>query len=93
MIALIGGVVAVIQYVYMTIDPEYLVWQKEIQENSGFGPPRDQSQEIPEGMQNFMDFAGTAEFSAIVSVLMTIFAGLLFGAVVSAILKNEADEY
>jgi len=94
MIALLGGVVrAVIQYVYMIIDPEFLVWQREIQENSGFGPPRDQSQEMPEGMQNFMDFAGSAEFSAIISVLMAIFAGLIFGAVISAVLKNEADEY
>lgn len=94
MIALIGGVVrAIIQYVYMIIDPEFLVWQREIQENSGFGPPADQSQEVPEGMQSFIDFAGTAEFSAIISVLMAIFAGLIFGAVVSAILKNEEEDY
>ena len=92
MIALIGGVVrAVIQYVYMIIDPEFLVWQREIQENSGFGPPADQAQEVPEGMQSFIDFASTAEFSAIVSVLMAIFAGLIFGSIVSAILKNEED--
>lgn len=94
MIAIIGGVVrGVLQYVYVLIDPEFLIWQREVQENSGFGPPRDQSQGIPQSMQSFIDFTQSAEFIPIASIIGAIFAGLIFGAIVAAIVKNEADEF
>jgi len=96
MIALIGGVVrAVIQYVYLMIDTEFMVWQKQIQEEAAasFGAPTDQSQQVPSSMQSFMDFTQTPEFIALVSVVLAIFAGLIFGAIVSAVMKNEADEF
>lgn len=96
-IAVIGGLVrAVIQYVYLMIDTEFFAWQKEVQEESAArfgGPQGDQAQQMPEGMQSFMEFTQTGEFMAIVSILMAILGGLIFGAVVSAILKNEAEEF
>ncbi len=96
MVALIGGVVrAVIQYVYLMIDTEFMTWQKQIQEETAasFGAPSDQAQQVPSSMQSFMDFTQTPEFISIASVIAAIFAGLIFGAIVSAVLKNEAEEF
>ena len=96
MVALIGGVIrSVVQYVYLMIDTEFMAWQKQIQEETAaaFGAPSDQAQQVPGSMQSFMDFSQTPEFIAIVSVIMAIFGGLIFGAIVSAIMKNEAEEY
>ena len=90
MIALIGGLVrSVIQYAYLMIDTEFLAWQQEVQaQQSPFGAP-------PEGqeMPSWLEFFQTAEFVAIASVIGAIFAGLIFGAIVSAIMKNEEEEY
>jgi hypothetical protein len=89
-IAIIGGIVrAAIQYVYLMIDTEFFAWQQEIQEaRSPFGPP-------PEGteMPSWVGFFQTAEFNALASIIGAIFAGLIFGAIVSAVMKNEAEEF
>ena len=90
MIALIGGVVrGIVSYVYLLVDTEYLPWIQEQQAASNpFGTP-------PEGqeMPPWMDFFQTPEFIIIVGFLGAIFAGLIFGGIVSAILKNEAEEF
>lgn len=92
--ATLGGVIrGILQYTYVMIDPEFLTFQKELMENSSFGPPRDEMQEVPSGFQGVLDFVQSAEFLPIASLLAAIFAGLIFGAVVAAILKNEADEF
>lgn len=89
-VVLIGGLVrSVITYVYIIVDPEYLDFAREIRENTSFGPPRDQAQQAPE----WMEFFNTGEFAAIASFIAAIFAGLIFGAIVSAIMKNEAEEF
>lgn len=90
-VALIGGIVrSVIQYVYTIVDPEYLDYAKELRENSPFGgPPQDSNAEIPD----WVEFFNTGEFIAIASFISAIFAGLIFGAIVSAIMKNEAEDF
>lgn len=89
-VALIGGLVrAVIQYVYIIVDSEYLDFAREVSESMSFGPPRDQAQELPQWVEMF----NSGEFIAIASFMMAIFAGLIFGAIVSAIMKNEAEEF
>ncbi len=90
LVALIGGIVrSVISYVYIMVDPEYLDFAKEARENMSFGPPQDETQEVPQ----WVEFFSTGEFAAIASFIGAIFAGLIFGAIVSAIMKNEAEEF
>ena len=89
-VVLIGGLVrSVITYVYLIVDPEYLDFAKGLRANSSFGPPQDQTQELPE----WMELLNTGEFAAIASFIAAIFAGLIFGAIVSAVMKNEAEEF
>jgi hypothetical protein len=89
--AAIGGLIrAVGSYVYYTIDPTYLDFVKEQQQNSPFGPP---PQDAPQNMTGMMEFFTSPEFLTIMTFLAAIFAGLIFGAIVSAIMKNGEDEY
>lgn len=90
MIALIGGIVrSVVQYVYLMIDTEFLAWQQEMQAQSNpFGTPPE-GQDVPE----WVGFFQSPEFIAIGSIIAAIFAGLIFGAIVSAVMKNEAEEF
>lgn len=89
-VALIGGLVrSVISYVYLIVDPEYLDFAREVRTNSSFGPPQDQTQGVPE----WMELLNSGEFIAIASFVAAIFAGLIFGAIVSAIMKNETEEF
>ncbi|WP_339607908.1 DUF4199 domain-containing protein [uncultured Roseivirga sp.] len=90
--SLIGGLIrSVASYVYFIVDPAYLDFMKEAQQSSPFGPPPDQGNAA--GMEGVMSFVTSPEFLAIMSFVMAIFAGLIFGLIVSAIMKNEEDEF
>ncbi|KYG76655.1 DUF4199 domain-containing protein [Roseivirga echinicomitans] len=90
--SLIGGLIrSVASYVYFIVDPAYLDFMKEAQQNSPFGPPPDQGNAA--NVEGMMAFFTSPEFIAIMSFLMAIFAGLIFGLIVSAIMKNEEDEF
>lgn len=92
MVSLIGGLIrSVASYVYFIVDPAYLDFIKDAQQNSPFGPPPDQGNAAD--VEGMMAFFTSPEFMAIVSFIMAIFAGLIFGLIVSAIMKNEEDEF
>jgi len=89
--SLIGGLIrSVSTYVYFMVDPAYLDFNKDAQQSSPFGPPPDQSNA---GMEGMMSFVSSPEFMTIMSFVGAIFAGLIFGLIVSAIMKNEEDEF
>ena len=91
-IASVGGVIrAIVFYVYMTVDPEYLKFVQEVAQNNSFGPPPDPSAQ--EQMEGIMNFVMSAEFFSAVGFIMAILAGLILGAIVSAILKTEEEEF
>ncbi|MGW8122349.1 DUF4199 domain-containing protein [Roseivirga echinicomitans] len=91
-VAFIGGLIrGVASYVYYMVDPAYLDFMKEAQQNSPFGPAPDQPG--VEGMEAIMAFASSPEFLAVMSLIAAIFAGLIFGLIISAIMKNEEDEF
>lgn len=92
MTSLIGGLIrSVSTYVYYIVDPAYLDFMKEAQKNSPFGPQPDQANAAD--MEGIMAFFTSPEFIAIMSFIMAIFAGLIFGLIVSAVMKNEEDEF
>lgn len=89
-IALVGGLLrAAMRFVYLTVDSEYFEFIKEAQQESPFGPPPEQTEQT----QAFMDFFLSPAALSAFSLLGAIFAGLIFGAIVSAIVKNEEDEF
>lgn len=90
-VATIGGLIrSVATYVYFMVDPEYLNFMKEAQQNSPFGaPPQQQGQDV----EQMMSFLTSPEFIVIMSFVGAIFGGLIFGLIVSAITKNQEEEY
>ncbi|GHE64695.1 MULTISPECIES: DUF4199 domain-containing protein [Roseivirga] len=89
-VTFIGGIVrSVLQYVYVMIDPDYMDFLKEQRANQSFGPAPDPNQPVPD----WVEFFNTAEFLVIASIISAIFAGLIFGAIVAAVTKNEAEEF
>lgn len=90
LVSLIGGLIrSVIYYVYLTMDADYIEYIKEQQQNSPFGPPRDQAQDV----SGLMEFFTSPEFMSGITFLMAIFGGLILGAIVAAIMKNEEEEF
>ncbi|MFY0594687.1 DUF4199 domain-containing protein [Roseivirga sp.] len=86
---LIGGAVrAVLRYAYLVFDGGYFEFALEAQQNSPFAQP-----ESTEEAAGFMEAIFTPGGFAIMSFIGAIFAGLIFGAIVSAVMKNEAEEF
>lgn len=89
-ITLIGGLIrAIMHYVHIMVDPDFMDFMKEAQENSPFGPPSDSGQD----MSAFIDFFADPIVISGMSFLGAILAGLIFGSIVAAIVKNDEDEF
>ena len=87
-VGLIGGLIrGAMLYVYTIVDPEYLTYTKEIREATSFGPPRDNTQPMPE----FMEFFNTGEFLGLSSLIGALFGALILGAITAAIMKKEDE--
>ena len=93
-IAALGGLIrSVVYYIYLTVDSEFLEYLKETQEEmqSRFGQGGQEAQN--EQAQMIVDFLNGTEVMAGMMFLAAIFGGLIFGAIMSAIIKNEEEEY
>lgn len=89
-ISLVGGLLrAIMRYVYLTVDTEYFKFLEDQQQNNPFGPPPDSGQDTMAIMEMFLN---PVVLSAM-SLLGAILAGLIFGAIVAAIVKNDEDEF
>lgn len=89
-IAAIGGLLrSVIRYVYLTIDSEYFEFAKELADQNPFSQGQEQTEQTERIMEMFL----SPEVASIQSFLGAIFGGLIFGAIVAAIIKNEEEEY
>lgn len=90
LIALIGGLIrTVVYYVYLSMDTEYIEFIKESQRNSPFGPPPEANEQATAMTELFM----SPWFFALITFIMAIFGGLILGAIVTAIMKNEEEEF
>ena len=90
LISLIGGLSrAVMRFVYVTVDTEYVEFVREASENNPFGPQPDSGQDF----SGLMEAITSPLVISLFSFLGAIFAGLIFGAIVSAIVKNDEEEF
>ncbi|PIQ47068.1 MAG: hypothetical protein COW03_17260 [Cytophagales bacterium CG12_big_fil_rev_8_21_14_0_65_40_12] len=91
--AAIAGVMrSVISYIYIKfIDPEYMERMKQIMNDTW----REQgmTEEQIEQSSRFMSGFSNPELGLILGVVVVVLGGLIWGAIVSAIMKNGEDEY
>lgn len=91
--AAIAGVMrSVVSYVYLKfIDPEYIERMKQIMNDTW----REQgmTEEQIEQSSRFMSGFSNPELGLILGVVVVVLGGLIWGAIVSAIMKNGEDEY
>lgn len=91
--AAIAGVMrSVISYIYIKfIDPEYIERMKQIMNDTW----REQgmTEEQIEQSSRFMSGFSNPELGLILGVVVVVLGGLIWGAIVSAIMKNGEDEY
>ena len=93
-ISAVGGLIrSIVYYVFLMLDTEYLEFlkkaQEEMQERFGQGQQEQQSEQA----QKIIDLFSGPEAMAFMMFLGAIFGGLILGAIVSAIIKNEEEEY
>tara|TARA_R110001592_G_scaffold357502_1_gene660914 strand:- start:4015 stop:4524 length:510 start_codon:yes stop_codon:yes gene_type:complete len=91
--AAIAGVMrSVVVYVYVKfIDTEYLGRMKEIVNETWRA--QGMSEEQIGQASGFMDGFSSPEVTLILGVVVVVLGGLIWGAIVSAIMKNEEDEF
>jgi len=91
--AAIAGVMrSVVVYVYVKfIDPEYLGRMKDVMNETWRA--QGMSEEQIEQASGMMAGFSSPEISLVLGIVVVVLGGLIWGAIVSAIMKNEEDEF
>jgi hypothetical protein len=91
--AAISGVMrSVVVYIYIKfIDPEYMERMKQIMNDTWRA--QGMTDEQIEQSSKFMAGMSNPEIGLILGIIVVVLGGLIWGAIVSAIMKNGEDEY